>query len=235
MLSQILKAKLILVLIISLSLFILGRDNLKAAYSETASNKITAEESIKKDAINKQDPSKKPLMLLNQDGNQIEIDSLMGKPLVMTFIYTRCPSPTKCPLIMRRMVGLQKELIDYKDKVNFAVISLDPAYDTPRVLKEYAEISNADLYNFTLLTGPQEDVDKVIRRFKIYMEEEEPGIISHSLDTFLMDPKGVIRRVFPGAFWEVEVAAEEVIKVIEEEQKAKGQKLEAQEGVLKLD
>lgn len=178
---------------------------------------------------------KKPLTLLNQNSEPVEMDSLMGKTLVMTFIYTRCPSPTKCPLIMSRMVKLQKELTDYKEEISFAVVSIDPEYDTPRVLKEYAEINNVDFYNFTLLTGPKEDVDKVIERFKIYLEEEEPGILSHSLDTFLLDSKGVIRQVFPGAFWEVEVAADDVIKLIEEEQKTLEQKSEVQGEVLKLD
>lgn len=182
------------------------------------------------DIENQTRKAKKPLMLLNQNGESIEIDSLMGKFLVITFIYTRCPSPTKCPLIMSRMVKLQKELVDYKDDVNFAIVSIDPEYDTPRVLKEYAEIHGADFSNFTLLTGPKEKIDKVIKRFKIYVDEEEPGILSHSLDTFLLDSKGVIRRIFPGAFWEVEVAADKVIELIEGEQAA-----EVQGGTLQLE
>lgn len=165
--------------------------------------------------------AKKPLTLIDQEGRPTELDSFIGKPLVMTFIYTRCPSPTKCPLIMSRMVKLQKELIDYQDKMNFSIVSIDPEYDAPRVLKEYAEINQADFANFKLLTGPKEEVDKVIKHFKIYVEEEEPGILSHSLDTFLMDKKGVIRKVYPGAFWEVNVVADDVVKLIEEEAKEK--------------
>lgn len=169
------------------------------------------------------------VLLLNQDGNSLDIDSLIGKPLVMAFIYTRCPSPTKCPLIMSRMVKLQKELTDYKDKVNFSIVSIDPEYDTPRVLKEYGEISGADFSNFKLLTGTNENIAKVIKKFKIYIEEEEPGILAHSLDTFLMDSKGVIYKVYPGAFWEVDVVADDIVKLMEQEKKPQ------EEGVLILE
>lgn len=116
---------------------------------------------------------------------------------------------------MSRMVKLQKELSDYKDRINLAIVSIDPEYDTPRVLKEYGEISGADFSNFKLLTGTRENIDKVIKKFKIYIEEEEPGILAHSLDTFLMDSKGVIHKVYPGAFWEVDVVADDVVKLIE--------------------
>lgn len=118
---------------------------------------------------------------------------------------------------MSRMVKLQKELTDYKDKINFAIVSIDPGYDVSRVLKEYGEINGADFSNFKLLTGTKEDIEKVTKHFKIYIEEEEPGILAHSLDTFLMDSKGVIYKVYPGAFWEVDVVADDVVKLIESE------------------
>ncbi|MGR3304295.1 MAG: SCO family protein [Candidatus Scalindua sp.] len=204
------------ILILFLCLFIFVSFPLKSSHSQISDKKTTD-----KGVLKKEGKSKKPLTLLNQNGESVEIDSLMGKTLVMTFIYTRCPSPTKCPLIMSRMVKLQKELSDYREEVNFAVVSIDPEYDTPRVLKEYAEINNTDFSNFTLLTGSKEAVNKVVSRFKIYVEEENPGIFAHSLDTFLLDSKGVIRRVFPGAFWEVEVSAEDVIELIEEEKRVR--------------
>lgn len=155
------------------------------------------------------------VVLSNQNGEKIEMNSLLGKPLIMTFLYTRCPSPTMCPLIMRRVVRVQQELADYKSDINFAVVTVDPEYDTPRVLKEYGEVSNVDFSNFVFLTG--EGVYKVIEHFGVNVREEEPGMFAHSMDTFLIDSKSAIRKVFPGSFWDIEWAADEAVKLLKEE------------------
>ncbi len=92
--------------------------------------------------------SNKTFTLINQNNEPVVLDSLIGKPLVMSFIYTRCSMPDMCPLIMKKIVQVQKGLNkDYKDKVFFAIVTLDPEYDTPKILKEYGRYYRVDYHN----------------------------------------------------------------------------------------
>lgn len=188
------------------------------------SDYVCASEDIVKDksekpplepAIANMDSGSKPLTLINQDNKPVVLDSLIGKPLVMSFIFTRCPLPNACPLIMEKIVKVQEELNkEYKDRVFFAVMTFDPEYDTPEVLKKYGESYGVDYDNLIYLTGKKEDIDKALNHFRVYAKEEAPGQISHTMETMVMDEKGVIKRIFPTSIWSPKSVVEEVKRVI---------------------
>ena len=73
----------------------------------------------------------------------------------MTFIYTKCPVPTYCPMMDRQFAEAQK-LIKEKglgDKVHLLSVSFDPKNDTPPVLKNHARKLGADPKVWTFVTG----------------------------------------------------------------------------------
>jgi len=47
---------------------------------------------------------------VDQDGKKRRFDGFKGSTVVMTFIYTRCPLPTFCPLMDRYFAAMQKPL-----------------------------------------------------------------------------------------------------------------------------
>jgi cytochrome oxidase Cu insertion factor (SCO1/SenC/PrrC family) len=78
---------------------------------------------------------------VDQDGKARRFGAFKGSPVVMTFIYTKCPLPTFCPLMDRHFATLQKTLKAdpaLKD-VKLVTVSFDPATDTPPVLKKHAK------------------------------------------------------------------------------------------------
>ncbi|MGR3220212.1 MAG: SCO family protein [Candidatus Anammoxibacter sp.] len=157
----------------------------------------------------------KKLTLINQNNEPVILDSLIGKPLVMSFIFTRCSSPTMCPLIMKKVAQVQKELNkEYKDKVFFAIFTFDPEYDTPAVLKKYGESYGVNYDNLIYLTGKKIDMDKALTHFRVYAKEEAPGEISHTMETMVLDEKGVIKRIFPTSIWSPKSVVNEVKKVV---------------------
>ncbi len=158
---------------------------------------------------------KKAFALINQNNEPVVLDSLIGKPLVMSFIFTRCPLPEMCPLIMQKVVKVQEGLNkEYKDKVFFAVMTFDPEYDTPEVLKKYGEYYGVNYDNFIYLTGKTEDVETALNHFRVYFKKEADGQIAHTLETMVMDEKGKIIRVFPTTIWNPKSVIKEVEKVI---------------------
>ena len=88
----------------------------------------------------------------------------------MTFIYTRCPLPTFCPLMDRHFATLQKKLKTrpaLKQRAPGHASASIPITDTPAVLKKHAQELDADPTRWTFLTGDRDDVDQFAARFGV--------------------------------------------------------------------
>jgi protein SCO1/2 len=80
-------------------------------------------------------------------------------------------------------------------------ISLDPVYDTPGVLKDYAQARGIDLGNFSFLTGPTQAVQDLLAQFGVIAEFKD-GILNHTLATLLINENGTIIWRADGGEWE---------------------------------
>lgn len=103
-------------------------------------------------------------LLVDQDGREVRFysDLLRGKAVVMDFIFTRCSGV--CPVLSSTFARIQDHLGDRLGKDVFLLsFSVDPAYDTPARLKEYAARFGARP-GWRFLTGPPENVQTVLGR-----------------------------------------------------------------------
>lgn len=98
--------------------------------------------------------------LLNQNAEPVTAESLRGSVLVVNFIFTSCPDV--CPLLSRQMEKIQSRLLGKSPTVRLLSISVDPETDTPPVLKKYAEKYNAEHRTWQFLTGPLQDITRVV-------------------------------------------------------------------------
>lgn len=141
--------------------------------------------------------------LYDQNGQVVQIDRYRGRNLLINFIYTRCPVPTMCPAATQRMIRLQ-EAAKEAGVENFELvsISLDPEYDTPGVLRQYADNLNIDTGNYSFLTGPESAVADLMEQLGILVDRSK-DLSSHTLGTILVDEKGTIRHRVFGSNWMV--------------------------------
>src|SRR5246500_3922545 len=133
--------------------------------------------------------------LINQDGRNFGSADLRGKIWIADFIYTTCPGP--CPMISSRMSELQKPL--EKTDVHLVSFTVDPAKDTPEVLRGYAEKLQAEPGRWDFLTGPQSTIYNLSRNgFELAVSDgsEEKGIPVHSTRMILVDRHGEIRGYY---------------------------------------
>ncbi len=79
-------------------------------------------------------------------------------------------------------------------------VTLDPAFDTPEVLKTYAGYHHADPQTWSFATGDEKEVDTLTRAFSVY-RQTEGGTISHGLATALIDRDGKIAQIWRGNAW----------------------------------
>ena len=141
--------------------------------------------------------------LKNCSGEGLSKNDILGHVWVVDFIFTRCGGP--CPLMTQRMRSLQRSLVeeglvDPPFSTRLISISVDPGYDTPEVLHEYALNWEADLGSWYFLTGPEESTLRLIREgFKIAAEREDSSEmpdIAHSTNFLLVDQKGWVRKIY---------------------------------------
>jgi protein SCO1/2 len=101
--------------------------------------------------------------LIDQRGDFVQIRQLQGKPFVLNFIFTRCTVPTMCPASSSRMSTMQDDArAAGLENLQFVTISFDPAFDSPGILRQYAEGYGIEPENFYLFTGEPSVVDDLI-------------------------------------------------------------------------
>ena len=122
---------------------------------------------------------------------------MLGHVSIANFIFTRCP--TVCPVFTMKMQRVAEETGDGIELISFSV---DPDYDTPERLAEYATKRHIDGSRWHFLTGDSKDMrDTVEGALKISMEvkgldpDGVPDIV-HGEHFVLFDHMGRIRGYY---------------------------------------
>jgi protein SCO1/2 len=145
------------------------------------------------------------VQLVDQDGHQKKFSAFEGSPVVVTFMYTRCPLPTFCPLMDRHFATIQQtlETDPTLKKVHLVSVSFDPATDTPPVLKKHARELKADPARWTFFTGKEDDIDRFAAHFGVVVTRDptDPTNITHTLCTAIIGADGRLVKSYPGNEW----------------------------------
>jgi protein SCO1/2 len=137
--------------------------------------------------------------LTNQNNQVITLADLRGQVWVADIIFTRCPGP--CRRMTKDMARLQ-ELWPKEAPVRFISLTSDPEYDTPAVLKRYAEEHKADSSRWDFLSGTKPqivDAAENLKFVRVDKEEKEResanDLFIHSTTFMIVDKRGQIRAV----------------------------------------
>jgi protein SCO1 len=136
-----------------------------------------------------------------RNGEKKTLADLRGKVWIADFIFTRCAGI--CPLMSGKMAKIQKEL-KASPGIRFVSFSVDPEYDTPEVLKRYAERYQADAERWFFLTGDKKQIfDLSLQHFRLGVgdipEEDREALdqaVQHSSKFVLVDGEGKIRGYY---------------------------------------
>lgn len=151
-------------------------------------------------------------VLTTEAGEGITPDSYKGRPWIVTFIFTRCAVPNFCPLMSKNFATLQNALKagdGRSAETRLLSISFDPKFDTPAVLKEYAQAEGADSKIWNFATGDPAEIARLTKQFAVHTTPEA-GTISHGLTTALISRDGKILKLWRGNGW----TPEEVIAAL---------------------
>ena len=128
--------------------------------------------------------------LRDYDGKDVRLDHLLadGGPVLLQFIFTSCT--TICPVMSATFAQAQGDLIKLDASTRLISVSIDPEYDTPARLRDYARRHGAGA-NWTFLTGSSRDIFRTVKAFDaLYASDNK---MYHQPYTYL--------RRSPGAKW----------------------------------
>ena len=135
-----------------------------------------------------------PFTLVNQDGKATTDRDFAGKFRLMYFGYSFCPDV--CPVDLQKLMAgyrlLEQRAPALAAQIQPIFVTVDPARDTPAVLKSYVAAFHPKLIG---LTGTEAEIADVTRRYAIvYRRDDARGttdyLVDHSRQTYLFSPKG---------------------------------------------
>lgn len=135
-----------------------------------------------------------PFTLVDQDGRTVTDKDFTGKWRAIYFGYSYCPDV--CPVDLQRLMqGYRQFAQDHPAeaaKLQPIFISVDPARDTPPVLKQYVTAFGAPLIG---LTGTEQQIAATAKAYGVYYaKRQEPGssdyLMDHLRATMLFDGDG---------------------------------------------
>ena len=148
--------------------------------------------------------------LTDQTGKAVRLSQFRGEPVAVTFVYTRCPIATACPMTMTKFAKLNAA-IGSKKVGRLLAVTVDPEGDTVPVLKEFAKKIGADPSRWKFLTGDPAAVARVAETFGVLYYPDR-GQIVHSQAVAVVGPDGKLETIYFGEDWEPEAVLQDLQK-----------------------
>lgn len=121
--------------------------------------------------------------LVDDTGRPFTLAELHGAPVLIGFVFTRCPVADACPLTMARLREIERIAPSRK----ILVVTLDPDFDTPAVLAAFKKKHDV---RFTMATGSKEVIDALTSLFNVIALRRgapDSGDIGHPVKLALLD------------------------------------------------
>jgi len=146
------------------------------------------------------------VVLVDQDGKPLRLADYRGQAVALTFIFTRCPLPDFCPLMMKQFAAAEAALTrdaGLAARTHLLTVSFDTAHDTPEVLRAFGKPFQRTTPPFThwsLATGKDDAIRALGGALELdYVEDVRS--FTHNLRTAVLDREGKLRRLFRGNDW----------------------------------
>jgi len=131
--------------------------------------------------------------LNDQFGKPISLSQFHGEPVVLTFLYTHCP--TACPLTANKLSVTQTQLGKNAAKVMMLAVSIDPVGDTQATARNFSQVHKLTS-NWHYLLGTQSQLSPIWDAYSIAGQ----ATANHTTAVYVIDKQGRERIFFDGDF-----------------------------------
>lgn len=144
--------------------------------------------------------------LVDQDGRAFRTSALRGRTTALTFVFTRCPLPEFCPLLMRNFARAQAALVAEPEllaRTRLLTVSFDTRHDTPAVLRAFGlpfQKTAPPFSHWTLASGEDAAIRTLGEALGLDYSEASDSF-THNLRTAVIAADGRLWRLFRGNDW----------------------------------
>lgn len=139
-----------------------------------------------------------PFTLVDGDGRTVTDQTFRGRAMLLFFGYTFCPDV--CPTTLGVVAAAMEKLpVDSRVQVVPVFVSVDPARDTPQVMRDYVSAFHPLIVG---LTGSEDQVAAAMRAYRVYAakvkgSDPDSYTVDHSAIIYLVGPDGRFVAHFP--------------------------------------
>lgn len=135
--------------------------------------------------------------LTDQLGKQVSLAQFRGQPVVLTFLYTKCPDV--CPLTAEKLHAVQLQLGKDASRVTMLAVSVDPKGDTQGAAQNFSR-QHKLTDNWHYLIGTQSELSPVWNAYSIYAQPATGKTSMHTSAVYIIDKMGRERVLFVDDF-----------------------------------
>jgi protein SCO1/2 len=114
-----------------------------------------------------------------------------GNAVLLFFGYTSCPDV--CPATLAAFKQMRAQLGAAADRVQFVMVTTDPAVDTPAKLSQFLGGIDPALVG---LTGSRAELMPVWAAYGVYVDQVAPGAVDHTSRLYAVDAAGNLRLTY---------------------------------------
>jgi protein SCO1/2 len=150
-----------------------------------------------------------------EEGEEIQLEELKGKTLVMVMIYTTCKAA--CPRLVADMRNIEAQIPEEDlDDLRFVLVSIDPETDTPERLKAFAIENLMDGEQWTFLQGTESSVREFANVLAVKYKQISPLDFSHSNIISVFNDKGELMHQQEGLGVDNKETVETILQLTKE-------------------
>ena len=149
--------------------------------------------------------------LTDQNGQPIQLASLRGKVVALTFLYTNCPDV--CPLIATKLGQADQQLGADRARVDLLAVTVDPVHDTPTAVRTFDVEHQLQQNNWHYLLGSVAQLTPVWKSYFVGTDAAQapgspatkvsaptPQLVGHTAIVYLIDRQGKLREALDANF-----------------------------------
>jgi len=147
-------------------------------------------------------PARHPLRdfpFTNELNQVTHLSDFEGRAVGITFFFTRCPIPDYCPRLTKNFESASRKLAAMPGAPtnwHFLSVTIDPEFDTPKVLQAYGKRYNYDPKRWSFLTGPEKELRALAEQSGV-TSGREGNLLNHNFRTLIIDATGRLQLSFP--------------------------------------
>lgn len=156
----------------------------------------------------------------NQRGKVVKSEDLQGKPLVLTFLYTRCMNNLKCPLAASTFAQLEQQLAssDILTKVRMVVMTYDPEFDSPAVLFKYGREKGIEMNDGTMMLQPSaKEKKQLFEALNLPVNFSSDSKVNiHGIQLMIFDSESRLAKSYKTVIWDNDKVVNDLKRLISE-------------------